>query len=176
MFWSAGCSLLRDEGFFCNLDVLYRGLVNRNCWSKRYHFFRWSKSRTRIRSGSVLSLKCWIRIRNKWIRIRNTAQRYAERQYITGYLDNSGLVDDSGISVPLLNNPWTKYRWESVNWRNVLIVATDSIIKRNTSGNLHRIQPQYVLSSAADPVPFWPLDAGWVKIKIRIRDEHPGSY
>jgi hypothetical protein len=26
MFWSAGCSLLRDEGFFCNLDVLYGGL------------------------------------------------------------------------------------------------------------------------------------------------------
>jgi hypothetical protein len=23
---SAGCSLLRAEGFFCNLDVLYRGL------------------------------------------------------------------------------------------------------------------------------------------------------
>ncbi len=26
MFWSAGCSLLRPEGFFCNLDVLYGGL------------------------------------------------------------------------------------------------------------------------------------------------------
>ncbi len=26
MFWSAGCSLLRAEGFFCNLDVLYGGL------------------------------------------------------------------------------------------------------------------------------------------------------
>ncbi len=26
MFSSAGCSLLRAEGFFCNLDVLYRGL------------------------------------------------------------------------------------------------------------------------------------------------------
>jgi hypothetical protein len=23
MFWSAGCSLLRAEGFFCSLDVLY---------------------------------------------------------------------------------------------------------------------------------------------------------
>ncbi len=26
MFWSAGCSLLRAEGFFCNLDVLYGSL------------------------------------------------------------------------------------------------------------------------------------------------------
>ncbi len=26
MFWSAGCSLLRAEGFFCRLDVLNRGL------------------------------------------------------------------------------------------------------------------------------------------------------
>ncbi len=25
MFWSTGCSLLRAEGFFCNLDVLYGG-------------------------------------------------------------------------------------------------------------------------------------------------------
>ncbi len=25
MFWSAGCSLLRAEGFSCSLDVLYRG-------------------------------------------------------------------------------------------------------------------------------------------------------
>jgi hypothetical protein len=27
-----------------------------------------------------------------------------------------------------------------------------------------------------DPVPFWPLDPRWVKNKIRIRDEQPGSY
>ncbi len=26
MFWSAGCSLLRAEGFICSLDVLYGGL------------------------------------------------------------------------------------------------------------------------------------------------------
>ncbi len=26
MFWSAECSLLRAEGFFCNLDILYGGL------------------------------------------------------------------------------------------------------------------------------------------------------
>jgi hypothetical protein len=28
---SAGCSLLRAEGFFCNLDVLYGGLGTGNC-------------------------------------------------------------------------------------------------------------------------------------------------
>ncbi len=37
------CSLLRAEGFSCNLDVLYRGLglsiVNRNFWSNKYKFF-----------------------------------------------------------------------------------------------------------------------------------------
>jgi hypothetical protein len=27
MVWSTGCSLLRAEGFFCNLDVLYGGLA-----------------------------------------------------------------------------------------------------------------------------------------------------
>jgi hypothetical protein len=27
-----------------------------------------------------------------------------------------------------------------------------------------------------DPVSFIPLDPGWVKLKIRIGDEHPGSY
>jgi hypothetical protein len=27
-----------------------------------------------------------------------------------------------------------------------------------------------------DPVPFGPLDPGWVKHRIRIRDDQPGSY
>ncbi len=27
-----------------------------------------------------------------------------------------------------------------------------------------------------DWVPFWPLDPGWEKVSIRIRDEQPGSY
>ncbi len=26
MYWSAGCSLLRAEGFFCSLEILYAGL------------------------------------------------------------------------------------------------------------------------------------------------------
>ncbi len=53
---SFGCSILRAEGFFCNLNVLYRGqfLVIKTPGS-----------------GSVFSKKCCIRIRIKWIRIRN---------------------------------------------------------------------------------------------------------
>jgi hypothetical protein len=40
-----------------------------------------SKPWIRIRSGSVFSLKCWIRIRIKWIRIRNTGySTQAKRQ------------------------------------------------------------------------------------------------
>ncbi len=27
-----------------------------------------------------------------------------------------------------------------------------------------------------DPVPFWPLDPGWVKTTIRIRDERTSAY
>jgi hypothetical protein len=47
MFWSAGCSLFRAEGFSCTLDVLYGGL----------------------------GISKWIWIRIQWIRIRNTAWR-----------------------------------------------------------------------------------------------------
>ncbi len=35
MFWSAWCSLLRAEGFFCNFDVLYIVLIK-----KKLNFFR----------------------------------------------------------------------------------------------------------------------------------------
>ncbi len=42
MFSSAGYSLLRAEGFFCSLNVLW----------------------VRIRIGNIFSLKCWIRNRN----------------------------------------------------------------------------------------------------------------
>ncbi len=38
MFWSDGCSLLRAEGFFCNLDILY-GKVNCSFWSPKIFFF-----------------------------------------------------------------------------------------------------------------------------------------
>ncbi len=43
MFWSAGCSLLVTEGFFCKLDVLYVGLgigvVNCSFYLKKYNIF-----------------------------------------------------------------------------------------------------------------------------------------
>ncbi len=63
---SAGCSLLRSEEFYWSLDVLSRGL-GIGFWSQ----FSCDQN---TESGSVFSLKCWIRnrIRIKWIRIRNT--------------------------------------------------------------------------------------------------------
>ncbi len=62
MFRSAWFSLLRAEGFSCSLEVLYGGL---------------GISKVQSESGyrSVFSLKCWIRIRTLWIRIRNTGKR-----------------------------------------------------------------------------------------------------
>ncbi len=38
MFWSAGCSLLRTEGIFCSLGILYGGLgiSKLNFWSRKY--------------------------------------------------------------------------------------------------------------------------------------------
>ena len=77
MFWSAGCSLLRAEGFFStrNLDVLYVGLETGKLYgsflSEKNFVFCFGSG-----SGSVFSLKCWIRIRIKWIRIRNPAHKH----------------------------------------------------------------------------------------------------
>ncbi len=77
MFWSLGWPLLRAEGFFCNLDILYGGL---GIGKLQFLINFWSlKPRIRIGFGSgsgsglVFSLKCWIRIRirMKWMRIRN---------------------------------------------------------------------------------------------------------
>ncbi len=84
MYWSVGWPLLRAEGFFCNLDILYGGLgIGKLQFLIKIFFFSaviffnfWSlKPWIRIGSGSVLvsSLNIWIRIRKKWIRIRNTA-------------------------------------------------------------------------------------------------------
>ncbi len=77
MFWSAGCSLLRAEGCFCSLDVLYGGL-GIGIWQflmKKYFLFFSCKFITIFGhqnpgSGLLFSLKCWIRIWIKWIRIR----------------------------------------------------------------------------------------------------------
>ena len=85
MFWSVGWPLLWGAGFFCNLDILYVGLVigKLQFLIKKFFFFFsaviffnfWSlKPWIWIGSGSVSvsSLNLWIRIRKKWIRIRNT--------------------------------------------------------------------------------------------------------
>jgi hypothetical protein len=88
-FWSAGCSLLRAEGFSCSLDVLYGGLeISKlkflikkvsNFFSQLSILFNFwsSKLWTQIGSGSglVLSLKCWIRISNPVLRIRDILVR-----------------------------------------------------------------------------------------------------
>jgi hypothetical protein len=55
MFCSAGCSLLRDEGFFCNLDVLYGGRGIGKLYFFSSNFFQFLVIKT-------LDLD-WIRIR-----------------------------------------------------------------------------------------------------------------
>ncbi len=79
MFWSAGCSHSRTEGFFFGLDVLYKGLGKGKLFliKKKFtavNFFQFLVIKN-PGSGSVFSIKCLIaiRIRIKWIRIRNTA-------------------------------------------------------------------------------------------------------
>ncbi len=90
MFWSVGWPLLWAGGFFCNLDILYGGLGigKLQFLIKIFYFFSaviffnfWSlKPWIRIGSGSVSGIVLasirihWIRIRirKKWIRIRNT--------------------------------------------------------------------------------------------------------
>jgi hypothetical protein len=72
-FSSAGCSLLRAEGFFCSLDILYTGFRDKYIKSfdqkKIYKFsavfffyFLSSKPWIRIRIRIRIHLKCWIRI------------------------------------------------------------------------------------------------------------------
>ncbi len=79
MFWSVACSLLRAGGFFCTLGVLYGGLgistVNWSFWSNLFFqlLFFSIFGHQNLGSRSVFSLKCWIRIRIKWIRIQPTA-------------------------------------------------------------------------------------------------------
>ncbi len=75
MFWSVGWPLLRSEGFFCNLDVLYGGLGIGKLYflmqKKCNFFFICNFFKFFVINRSVFSLKCWIRIRMKLMRIRN---------------------------------------------------------------------------------------------------------
>ncbi len=81
MFWSAGCSVLRIEGFFCNLDVLYGGLGIGKLYFLKKKF--WKKSFVKTLDPDpdryLFSLKYWIRISVIRIRIRNPACRCLER-------------------------------------------------------------------------------------------------
>jgi hypothetical protein len=72
MFWSAGCYLLSAEGFFCNLDVLFRGLgIGKLVFDKKkLNFFSAGKffpifGHENLGSESVFSLKGWLRIQIK---------------------------------------------------------------------------------------------------------------
>jgi hypothetical protein len=97
MFWNVGWPLLKAEGFFCNLDILYGGLgigvYQKKKFSWAVIFFNfWSlKPWIRIRSGSglVSSLKRWIRIRKKLIRIRNPALNFLIHLDATTSMNNS---------------------------------------------------------------------------------------
>ncbi len=88
MVWSVGWPLLRAEGFFCNLDILYGGLgIGKLQFliKKKYNFF-FSCSFFQFLVIKALD-PYWIRIRiglqpqpldpdpdpEKWIRLRNTA-------------------------------------------------------------------------------------------------------
>ncbi len=86
MFWSAGCSFLRVEGFFCSLEIPYGGLgigvtavfdqKNVFIFFSAGTFFSFlGHQNPRYGSRLVFSLKCWIQIPIKSIWIRNTACR-----------------------------------------------------------------------------------------------------
>jgi hypothetical protein len=67
MFWSVGCYLLRGEGFFCSLDVLYGGLGIGKLQFSSFLVIKtinldWIRIRTGSwsGSGSVFCLKYWM--------------------------------------------------------------------------------------------------------------------
>ncbi len=86
MVWSAGCSLLRAEGFLHRVGrPLWSswnrkiGVFEKKNWKEIVSvFFQFLVIKTldpdwiRIGSGSEFSQKCCIRVRIEWIRIRNT--------------------------------------------------------------------------------------------------------
>ncbi len=119
MFWSVGWPLLRAEGFFCILDILYGGLGigKLQFYIKIFFFFSCNffqflslKPWIRIGSGSglVFSLKWWIRIRMKWMRIRNPALNH-ERSLLR-YLLKSGCCWQCRIMNAY--DTWTPALWK----------------------------------------------------------------
>ena len=59
MYGSAGCSLLRADGFLCSLDVLYGGLEKGKLWFFDTNFFKFF---TAVIFSNFWSSKPWIRI------------------------------------------------------------------------------------------------------------------
>ena len=106
-FWSAGCSLLRAEGFSCSLDVLYGGL-----WISYLHFF--IKKIIHFFQLYIFcnfwSSKPWIQIRigippkmlnlnQEWIESGSEAQKFFYTML------SEKCVGDPG-SRPDLDDPW----------------------------------------------------------------------
>ncbi len=145
--------------FFCNLDVLYGGLgkVNCNFWSKKNDknfsavilFINfWSlKPWIRIGSESVFSLKCWIRIRMKWMRIRNPGyDRNARNQNVQGRstLFSAGFrirIDLMRIRIQHFSNcrswslPSSKFKWKKNLYTWILIRILNADLDPATQNN-----------------------------------------
>ena len=149
MFWIAGCSLLRAKDFSCSLDALYGGLwISKNqilqkCTSEKkicqfcsqqYIFAIFYHQNQGSGSGSVFTLKCWIRIRigNLWIRIRNTACKFKQSKKLLSKLNTKYIwkktINNSKIptlslsylsSIPTVSTA----RLRSLTWRSFFKAA-----------------------------------------------------
>ncbi len=66
------------------------------------------------------------------------------------------------------------------NWWNTLALRDFEFLyitkKDHETAIFRQWSKQCCAFRIQDPVPFWPRDPGWKKIKTRILDEHPGSY
>jgi hypothetical protein len=84
IFWSAGCSLLRAEGFSCNLDVLYGGqrlskfifFLSKKISFFQLYFLQFFVIKTLYPDPD--SLKMLDPYQNQWIRIHNTVSGYVK--------------------------------------------------------------------------------------------------
>jgi hypothetical protein len=104
IFWSAGCSLLRAEGFSYSLNVLYRGLrisklqflIKKSICS--YNFFQFLVIKS-LDSDSYPDLLELLGPDPHWIRIHNTAFRpsngrcmFVRREYLSSFADEGSLL------------------------------------------------------------------------------------
>ncbi len=64
----------------------------------------------------------------------------------------------------------------TVLWLLYDFLSSKNHVNVRSKRNEHKNQCCGSGSGIRDWVPFWPLDPGWEKVSIRIRDEQPGSY